>query len=232
MLFMKGSSARPRCKFSRQMVELLNSTGVPYGTFDILGARDVRDAHKDFSGWRTYPALYVNGNLVGGLDVVKQLQEDGELGDLLPSALSTTAPAAAPAAAGGGGGGSGTGAAAAAAAAAAENPVTAAAVRRAGEALEERLKRMVSAAPAVLFMKGEPSQPRCGFSNRMVQLLQSEGVPFWSFDILTDEEVRQGLKEFSNWPTYPQLYAKGELVGGCDIIMELAESGELKETVA
>jgi len=91
-----------------------------------------------------------------------------------------------------------------------------------------RLRALVSASPVQLFMKGSPAEPRCGFSRKVVEALKETGVPFGHFDILQDEEVRQGLKEFSNWPTYPQLYAKGELVGGCDIILEMHAAGELK----
>ena len=71
-------------------------------------------------------------------------------------------------------------------------------------------------------------EPRCGFSRKVVDAVKGTGLSFETFDILSDEEVRQGLKEFSNWPTYPQLYAGGELVGGCDIVLEMAAGGELK----
>lgn len=78
---------------------------------------------------------------------------------------------------------------------------------------------------------GDPDSPRCGFSRKVVDALRADGIDFKSFDILSDEEIRQGLKEYSNWPTYPQLYVKGELVGGCDIVLEMADAGELKETI-
>ena len=83
----------------------------------------------------------------------------------------------------------------------------------------------------MLFMKGSPAEPRCGFSKKIVALLQKKECQFGSFDILTDEEVRQTLKKVSNWPTYPQLYVDGELVGGLDIVEELEQSGELSEMV-
>lgn len=78
-------------------------------------------------------------------------------------------------------------------------------------------------------MKGLPSAPQCGFSRSIIDILDETGVPYDAFNILEDEEVRQGLKEFSNWPTYPQLYVKGELVGGLDICKELVEEGELTD---
>jgi Grx4 family monothiol glutaredoxin len=97
------------------------------------------------------------------------------------------------------------------------------------EALHRRLESLISRQPIMLFMKGSPEAPRCGFSSRVIEALQSTGVPFGTFDILQDEEVRQGLKEYSNWPTYPQLFVNGELVGGCDIILEMAAAGELEK---
>jgi monothiol glutaredoxin len=80
-------------------------------------------------------------------------------------------------------------------------------------------------------MKGNANAPQCGFSARVVEVLNHQGVDFKTFDILSDGEIRQGLKEYSNWPTYPQLYIKGKLIGGCDIVMELAESGELASVI-
>ncbi|XP_020404723.1 monothiol glutaredoxin-S11 [Zea mays] len=100
------------------------------------------------------------------------------------------------------------------------------------ESLEDRLKSLVSSAPVMLFMKGTPDAPRCGFSSKVVNALKKEGVSFGSFDILSDEEVRQGLKTYSNWPTFPQLYYKSELIGGCDIVLEMEKSGELKSTLS
>ncbi|EFJ12929.1 hypothetical protein SELMODRAFT_123396 [Selaginella moellendorffii] len=99
------------------------------------------------------------------------------------------------------------------------------------ETLEERLKKLIHSHDVMLFMKGSPSEPKCGFSKKVAGALEEVGVPFGSFDILSDEEVRQGIKSFSNWPTFPQLYVKGELIGGCDIVMEMHKSGELKEAV-
>ena len=82
----------------------------------------------------------------------------------------------------------------------------------------------------VLFMKGTPVFPQCGFSSMVVQVLSQIGVKFKAIDVLADDSVRNGIKEFSNWPTIPQLYVKGEFIGGCDIIREMYEAGELQET--
>ena len=95
------------------------------------------------------------------------------------------------------------------------------------EELNDRLKKLINSAPVILFMKGDPNTPKCGFSRQTVQLLATENAKYDTFDILEDNAVRQGLKTYSNWPTYPQLYVNGELVGGLDILKELQESGEL-----
>ena len=93
----------------------------------------------------------------------------------------------------------------------------------------ERIKNEVTGTPVVLYMKGTPVFPQCGFSAAVVQILSELGVKFKGVDVLTDPEIRQGIKEFSSWPTIPQLYVKGEFVGGCDIIREMAATGELKQ---
>jgi monothiol glutaredoxin len=92
-----------------------------------------------------------------------------------------------------------------------------------------RIKQDITDHPVVLFMKGTPVFPQCGFSAAVVQILTHLGVKFKGIDVLTDPAVRQGVKDFSNWPTVPQLYVKGEFVGGCDIIREMFETGELKD---
>ncbi|CAG5131897.1 unnamed protein product [Candidula unifasciata] len=185
ILFMKGTPETPRCGFSRQITQILNEQGVKYSTFDILSDDDVRQGLKAFSNWPTFPQLYIKGELIGGLDIVKEMVASGELKDVVPKT----------------------------------------------EDLNTRLKALINQSPVVLFMKGTPSAPRCGFSKTTIGILDEIGVPYTTFDILSDEEVRQGLKTYSNWPTYPQLYVKGELIGGVDIIKELKENGELESTL-
>ncbi|XP_053672035.1 glutaredoxin-3 [Anopheles nili] len=97
--------------------------------------------------------------------------------------------------------------------------------------IEVRLKELINVSKVMIFMKGDRNTPRCGFSKQLIAIINDTGVEYETFDILTDEAVRQGLKTFSNWPTYPQVYVNGELVGGLDIIKELLEGGELKETL-
>ena len=97
---------------------------------------------------------------------------------------------------------------------------------------EAFIARTIEEHPVVLFMKGVPEQPRCGFSSLVVQVLDHLGVEFVGVDVLQDEDLRQGIKSFSDWPTIPQLYVKGEFVGGSDIVREMFQSGELKPFLA
>lgn len=91
-----------------------------------------------------------------------------------------------------------------------------------------RIEDLIKSHKVMLFMKGTRQFPACGFSNTVVQILKKEGAAFETFNILADPEIRQGLKEYSSWPTYPQLYVDGKFVGGCDIVTEMHQAGELK----
>jgi monothiol glutaredoxin len=93
----------------------------------------------------------------------------------------------------------------------------------------ERIESDVKSNPVVLFMKGTPVFPQCGFSARVVQVLSHLGVPFKGVNVLEDMEIRDGIKAYANWPTIPQLYVSGEFVGGCDIVMEMFQAGELQQ---
>ena len=98
--------------------------------------------------------------------------------------------------------------------------------------IHDQIKNVVDTNEVVLFMKGTPQMPQCGFSGQVVQILDYLGVPYTGVNVLADGEVREGIKSFSNWPTIPQLYVKGEFVGGCDIVRELFQSGELTDHLA
>lgn len=185
MLFMKGNPSEPKCGFSRQTIQILTEQGVKFGTFDILSDNDVRQGLKTFSDWPTYPQFYVDGELVGGLDIIKELIESGEFKDMLPKA----------------------------------------------EDINQRLDKLTKQDKLVIFMKGDREGPKCKFSRALMEIIQPLNLEFKTFDILQDEEVRQGLKTFSNWPTFPQIYVNGEFVGGLDIIKELKENDELVSTL-
>jgi monothiol glutaredoxin len=92
----------------------------------------------------------------------------------------------------------------------------------------KRIKDIIESGDVVLFMKGVPAAPQCGFSAAVVQILSGLAVPYKSVNVLADMEIREGIKAFSNWPTIPQLYVKGEFLGGCDIVREMFQAGELK----
>ena len=96
----------------------------------------------------------------------------------------------------------------------------------------DRIRQQVTENPVVLFMKGTPVFPQCGFSATVVQILSHIGVKFKGVDVLADSSVREGIKEFSSWPTIPQLYVKGEFIGGCDIVREMYATGELREVLS
>jgi len=98
-----------------------------------------------------------------------------------------------------------------------------------GVSVKERIEEQLKSHDVLLYMKGTPDFPQCGFSGQAVAALKAIGKPFAFVNIFEDEEIRQGLKEYSNWPTFPQLYVKGELVGGSDIVVEMFHSGELAE---
>jgi len=97
------------------------------------------------------------------------------------------------------------------------------------EELNERIKKTLESDQVLLFMKGNPDFPQCGFSAQAVAALRACGAKFSAFNIFEDPDIREGLKAYSSWPTYPQLYVNGELVGGCDIVVEMYHSGELKK---
>lgn len=97
--------------------------------------------------------------------------------------------------------------------------------------VKERIEALINNNKIMVFMKGNKLMPQCGFSNNVVQILNVLGVPFETFDVLSDYDIRQGIKDYSNWPTIPQVYVNGEFLGGSDILIELYQSGQLQETV-
>ena len=97
--------------------------------------------------------------------------------------------------------------------------------------IKDRIQKLIDSSPVMVFMKGTKLMPQCGFSNNVVQILNSLGIEFSTYDVLSDFEVREGIKQYSNWPTIPQVYLKGEFLGGSDILIEMYNSGELKEKI-
>tara|TARA_Y100001978_G_C23338863_1_gene266500 strand:+ start:30 stop:353 length:324 start_codon:yes stop_codon:yes gene_type:complete len=97
--------------------------------------------------------------------------------------------------------------------------------------IKEKIQKLIDSSPVMVFMKGSKLMPQCGFSNNVVQILNSLGIEFSTYDVLSDFEIREGIKQYSNWPTIPQVYLKGEFLGGSDILIEMYNSGELKEKI-
>jgi monothiol glutaredoxin len=102
----------------------------------------------------------------------------------------------------------------------------------AAPAVQDAIQQTINAHDVVIFMKGTPEQPMCGFSGVVVQIFDHLGVEFVGVNVLADADIRQGIKDFSNWPTIPQVYVKGEFLGGCDIMREMFQSGELRTVLA
>mmetsp|Transcript_27408 Transcript_27408/g.59891 ORF Transcript_27408/g.59891 Transcript_27408/m.59891 type:complete len:347 (-) Transcript_27408:302-1342(-) len=209
LLFMKGTRDEPRCGFSSRVVTSLKDTGLDFETFNILENPEIRQGLKEYSNWPTYPQLYAKATLIGGCDIIEELAAAGELKQTILDELnSKTDPAPKPT----------------------STPAPVPAPTKESN-LTARIESVIASSGVVLFMKGSPDAPRCGFSSKVVAALQETGLPFGHFDILSDEDVRQGIKAYSNWPTFPQLYVNKELVGGCDIILEMHASGELKPSI-
>lgn len=97
--------------------------------------------------------------------------------------------------------------------------------------VKTRIEQLIQDNKIMIFMKGNKLMPQCGFSNNVVQIMNTLGVPFETFDVLADYDIRQGIKEYSNWPTIPQVYLNGEFLGGSDIMIEMYQSGELQQSV-
>jgi Grx4 family monothiol glutaredoxin len=209
MLFMKGNPDAAKCGFSRKTVEILRQNDIPFSSFDILSDEEVRSGLKKLFDWPTFPQLYINGQFVAGYDILNEMNaaQDGGVSMKKEFGIEHLSAAAA---------------SAKSSTAPADRPLT--------DEQVTRIRLLINQGPIMLFMKGTPDEPRCGFSRSAVKLFRDEDIPFESFDILSDNEVREGLKKFSDWPSYPQIYYRGALIGGLDILKEMKEeSGSLKE---
>ncbi|TVU27829.1 hypothetical protein EJB05_19330, partial [Eragrostis curvula] len=175
----KGTPEQPRCGFSRKVVDILKQEGVQFGSFDILTDNDVREGIKKFSNWPTFPQLYCKGELLGGCDIVIAMHESGELKDVfkehnIPLHGRKDEPVKPESSA--------------------EKAGAVAEQMKLTDAQRARLESLVNSSSVMIFIKGTPEEPKCGFSGKLVHILKQENVPFSSFDIFSDDEVRQGLK--------------------------------------
>ncbi|CAF1136926.1 unnamed protein product [Adineta steineri] len=189
---MKGTPTDPQCGFSRQACHILDDNKIKYSTFDVLSDQNIREQLKKHSNWNTYPQLFVDGELIGGLDIMKQMIENGEF-DLKLNQQKT---------------------------------------HEKEKDMKKYLESLINQAPLMLFIKGTAETPRCGFTKELLNLLDNANIKdFKTFDILQDENVRQKLKEYSSWQTYPQVYVNGQFVGGLDILKQMNEEGTLVQTL-
>lgn len=172
VVFIKGPASAPSCAYSARAVETLTAAGVSFGSFDVLTDPPVRARAVKLFDWPTYPMVFVGGHLIGGVDAMAAMAAEGTFGPVFNPPTAPPPAAAAPPALPGKAGG------------AAAPPIVLT------PALREKLHGVIARAPAMLFIKGTPDAPVCGFSKRMVALLREQRVPFESFDIMTDEEVR------------------------------------------
>ncbi|CAF1178907.1 unnamed protein product [Adineta steineri] len=192
ILFMKGTPASPQCGFSRQACHLLDEHKIKYDYFDVLADQNVREQLKKYSNWTTYPQLYVGGELIGGLDIMKQMIENGDFELKLKQQKSNDHE----------------------------------------KDTNKHLQSLINQAPLMLFIKGTPEAPRCGFTKELLAILSKANITnYKTFDILQDENVRQKLKDYSSWQTYPQVYVNGQFIGGLDIIKQMNEEGILAQTL-
>ncbi len=214
VLFMKGTPDEPKCGFSRTMISLLSQQHLnTYTYFNILDDNTVRQGLKEFSNWPTYPQIYCNGELIGGLDTIKELIEEDEFKETFSTSITS------------------------------ENEEESESSNTAAQStkiafLNQRIKELIESHPIMLFMKGTPDSPQCGFSRKAIALLKEENIDltnkskkFGSFDILTDQDIRAQIKIYSDWPTFPQLYINGQLIGGISIMEEMKEDEELSDAL-
>jgi len=290
VIFIKGSPEAPKCGFSEQLLDQLRELRLKFQHFDILSDENVRNWLRYYASWITYPQVYVQGKLVGGLDVTKEKIKSGEFQALVQPLNLKDEPASVAQRI------IGTTNVVAIIKGKVSSPGNAESeelvkilqetgirfssfdLDTADEALlaalkeklgadsypclvveknllgdlnkirelnqnkeltgkipkddlvlsiNEKLKELINSNPIMVFMKGSPDAPQCGFSRRMVELLNKHNVGYGHFNIFSDNVVRERLKEYSDWKTYPQLYVDGEFLGGLDIALEMDASGEL-----
>eukprot|EP00835_Amoeboradix_gromovi_P001426 NODE_64_length_24072_cov_0.332541.p7 type:complete len:298 gc:universal NODE_64_length_24072_cov_0.332541:22949-23842(+) len=186
MIFIKGTPAQPKCKFTRELLDIFININVRFSYFNILSNEYVRLHMKEYAQWPTFPQVWLHSEFIGGLEIIKELRESNELLSLLKEHISETT--------------------------------------------EDKCNRLINQTKVMIFIKGSPTEPQCGFSRTLVNLLNSNNIDFGYFDILKDENVRQTLKNIQDWPTYPMLFVRGELMGGLDIVKEMLD-GELQDII-
>mmetsp|Transcript_18228 Transcript_18228/g.20401 ORF Transcript_18228/g.20401 Transcript_18228/m.20401 type:complete len:444 (+) Transcript_18228:1-1332(+) len=290
--FIKGSPTEPKCKFTRRLLAHTNKFEITFKHFNILEDQRIRQWLKVYSGWKTFPQVFVNKEFIGGIDVIDGLVEEDEFLDSIPKECKKLPPievfdqmltsfdvviliegtAEAPTSE----------SSKSLIETLSSNSVKYVSVdyssldqevkdhitsvhgvstspyiflkqkpfgdleafKKVVEdntletvipegsrklSLNDKLKKLINSSPIIMFIKGNPKEPQCGFSSTLVKIMGEYDYQYGYFNILDDDEVRQGLKKYSNWQTYPQLYVKGKFIGGIDIIKELHEEHELED---
>jgi Grx4 family monothiol glutaredoxin len=295
MTFIKGTPQEPKCGFTEQLLEVLKNLKVKFGYFDILSDENMRNWLRYYAKWITYPQVYVEGKLVGGLDVTKDLVKSGKFQEMIkhlnlnddPDVKIDKILGSGPVVAFM----KGTPSAPADEdskqfvkiladvgvryncfdATTADEKLLNTIKEKLGDTkypflvvdkkvlgdlktleeliakkelttkipaseitvtIKDKIHKLLNQAPVMVFMKGTAEAPNCGFSKRLVDILDRYNVSFSTFNILADQEVREELKEISGWKTYPQMYVEGKLIGGIDIVEELDESNEFEDVIA
>jgi len=193
----KGTSSSPKCGYTRELCELFDVNKIAYTAYDILEDPELREFAKAHYGWPTYPMVFADGELVGGLDVVKEINEEGKLRDELGLKDEDFGDV------------------------------------KTEENVRDRIDRIIGSGKVVVFMKGIPSEPKCGFSRKICELLTPAlgDSGYTTYNILEDQPLRSEIKAYKEWPTFPQVYVKGELVGGLDVVRDMIEDGEFEDVV-
>lgn len=200
MLFMEGTPESPTTEESLKTIDLLIANQIPFNTFDISSDGDIASMlQSSYPSIITFPQLFVNGALVGGCNALNKMLSQIDSAGSLKQQLGITSMSL--------------------------NDIIS---MSKFDHLHDKLKTLITSAPVVVFVKGTPETPKCGFSRNIMNLLKEENISFRYFNILLDKEVREELKIYSEWPTYPQMYVQGSLVGGLDILKEMQAEGNLK----
>lgn len=189
VIFIKGSPHDPFCKFSKSFIEIIRETGIRYKSFDIFKDDSLRCYLRLYSGWKTYPQFYVNGKVIGGLDVLKQLVASGEIDQVIPFECTK-------------------------------------------EATSVRIQEILKNNVLVTFSKGTLENKKCKSSNEVFEIFDKLGLKYTCFDVLTDEQARDYLKESYNYPYFPQIVYHFNLLGGVKFLKEKVTKGTIFEHVS
>ncbi|CAL2251672.1 unnamed protein product [Prunus armeniaca] len=206
MLFMKGSPEEPKCNVSRIAIDILKRKKVKFGSFDVLTDIEVMEGIQRYSNWPIIPQIYYEGKPRGWCDIESLMRRSGELEEVPRDHGIDTADSAGAKVTEAGSGKSGI----SASTVSSHEQMQVQVQNGLDDALERRLQQLIDSNPVMLFMKGTPEEPKCKLSKLAIDMLKEKKIKFASFDVLSDNEVMEGIQKYSNWPTLPQLYIEGK----------------------